>query len=229
MSDNATPPSLAQLRLMQLVSPSLPVGGFTYSQGLEWAIEAGWISTAEELGRWLREQAETTLSRVDLPLLLRLYRCSANNDLEGMSYWSKMVIANRETSELRKEEQNRGRAMARLLQSMAVRNAVEWQSVLSRTQLSGFAHAARMWEIGKEDMLLGYVWSWLENLVLAGVKIIPLGQSAGQRLLLDISPALPETVTTALAISDDEIGASSPALSIASSKHECQYTRLFRS
>ncbi|MGV6815887.1 MAG: urease accessory protein UreF [Thiotrichales bacterium] len=214
---------------MQLISPSLPVGGFTYSQGLEWAIEAGWITSAEELGAWLREQAATTLARVDLPLLLRLYECSASKDLEGMTYWSKVMIANRETSELRKEERNRGRAMASLLKSMEVEHAVEWQAELSRTQLAGFAHAAQIWAINKEDMLLGYVWSWLENLVLAGVKIVPLGQSAGQRLLLDISPALPETVETAMILSDEQIGASSPALSIASSQHEFQYTRLFRS
>lgn len=229
MSDHPTSPSLAQLRLMQLISPSLPVGGFTYSQGLEWAIEAGWITSAEELGAWLREQAATTLARVDLPLLLRLYECSASKDLEGMTYWSKVMIANRETSELRKEERNRGRAMASLLKSMEVEHAVEWQAELSRTQLAGFAHAAQIWAINKEDMLLGYVWSWLENLVLAGVKIVPLGQSAGQRLLLDISPALPETVETAMILSDEQIGASSPALSIASSQHEFQYTRLFRS
>lgn len=214
---------------MQLISPSLPVGGFTYSQGLEWAIEARWIANAEDLGTWLREQAETTLARVDLPLLLRLYDCSADNDLEAMDYWSKTVIAHRETSELRLEEQNRGRAMARLLKSMEIEKASEWQSVLSSCQLAGFAHAARIWGINEKDMLLGYVWSWLENLVLAGVKIIPLGQSAGQQLLLDIAPALPEAVDIAVGLGDDDIGSSSPALSIASSQHEFQYTRLFRS
>lgn len=229
MSDHATSSSLAQLRLMQLISPSLPIGGFTYSQGLEWAIEAGWIADAEDLGNWLQEQARTTLARVDLPLLARLYDCSAEGDLERMSYWSKVVIANRETSELRKEEQNRGRAMASLLRSMEVELASEWQTTLCLTQLTGFSHAARVWGITKEDMLLGYMWSWLENLVLAGIKIVPLGQSDGQRLLLKIAPTLPEAVAEAMALSDDEIGASSPALSIASSQHEFQYTRLFRS
>lgn len=221
--------SLAQFRLMQLISPSLPIGSFTYSQGIEWAVEAGWISTKDHLSQWMVEQVQTTLAKLDLPILLRLYDASKTQNLEALSYWSDYLIASRETSELRAEELNRARAFARLLQSLDLPGEPAWFEVLNQCQSAGFAHAARVWEIPKENMLQGFAWSWLENLILAGVKIIPLGQSDGQRLLHDISPTLAGAVSSALNLSDDDIGASNPALSIASSQHQFQYTRLFRS
>ncbi len=220
---------LATLRLMQLVSPSLPVGGFTYSQGIEWAVEAGWISDAETLEAWLRDLLRDSLARVDVPVLARLYHACRADDLDQLRHWSDVLIASRETAELRAEEANRGRALTDLLVSLQVPGAAEWRETLSATQAAGFALAAVRWQVTLRDAALGYVWSWMENLVLAAVKIIPLGQTAGQQLLQRLIAAVPAVVDGALESDDDAIGASAPALAIASSQHETQYTRLYRS
>ncbi len=226
---NQCSPSLAQLRLMQLISPSLPIGGFTYSQGLEWAVEQDWITTADTLAQWLEELAETTLAQIDLPILQRLYTASAHQDSAALDRWNQRLLAYRETAEMRAEERQRGRALATLLRALKVPLAEPWYSQLSGSHLTGFAHAARIWDISPRNMMLGYVWSWLENLVLAGIKLIPLGQSAGQQILLSLTPKLPPLVENALHLDDTAIGASNPALAIASSQHQFQYTRLFRS
>jgi urease accessory protein len=217
------------LRLMQLSSPSLPVGAFAYSQGIEWAVEAGWMRTADDLEAWLGDQLKSCQALVDLPLLLRMYKAALAGDRVAMRCWVDWLLAARETSELRSEEANRGRAMVDLLVSWGLPGALDWKPMLARSQAAGFAFAAASWEIPARDAALGYAWSWLENLVLAAVKIVPLGQTQGQRVLQRLIKVVPAAVDKALVLGDDEIGASSLALAIASSGHETQYTRLFRS
>jgi urease accessory protein len=233
MADMATPTAtesdLALLRLLQLVSPSLPVGGFTYSQGIEWAVECGWIKTAQDLEAWLEDQLATTIARLDLPVLLRLHKAVETEDLKALQQWNDFLLACRETAELRLEERNRGRALADLLVKLELSGSEPWKTVLSESQLAGFAFAAQRWSIPIEQAALGYAWSWLENLVLAAVKLIPLGQTQGQQVLQRLSPTIPSLLPLARQLQDDEIGAANPALAIASSLHETQYTRLFRS
>jgi len=220
---------LPLVRLMQLVSPSLPVGGFTYSQGIERAVEDGWISGATDLQAWLGDQLHHVIAVFDLPILARLYKAVADDRPETLEIWIDELLAGRESAELRLEESNRGRALADLLGGLEVPEVDHWRKELARCQLAGFAFAAVRWRIPLTDAALGYAWSWLENLVLAAVKIIPLGQTDGQRILQLLSRKLPAAVEHGLACTDAGIGASSPALAIASSRHETQYTRLFRS
>ena len=224
-----TESALALTRLMHLVSPSLPIGSFTYSQGIEWAVECGWIVSAESLGEWLEDQLMTSILFLDLPVLQRLHVAARDQDVEALENWSQFLLASRETEELRREEINRGRALADLLVALEVPNAQAWKSVLASCQAAGFATVVAGWQIPYRDAASGYAWSWLENLVLAAVKIIPLGQTEGQQLLSRLAMRLPEAVERSLAVEDDGIGASNPALAIASSRHETQYTRLFRS
>jgi urease accessory protein len=221
--------SQALLRLIHLVSPSLPVGAFSYSQGIEWAVETGWIRTAKDLDAWLSDQLRNALAPLDLPLLIRMHRAAANGDREAMERWVEWLIAARETAELRSEEASRGRALAELLVSWDAPRALAWKPLLARAQAAGFALAAVSWGVSARETALGYAWAWLENLVLAGVKIVPLGQTQGQQLLERLVPRIPDTVAGALAREDADIGASCPALAIASAAHETQYTRLFRS
>lgn len=220
---------LPLLRLLHLVSPSLPIGSFTYSQGIEWAVEDGWIRTAEDLENWLENLLHTGMTYLDLPILQRLYTAVEQQDHDMLQYWIGYLNASRETSELLQEEKNRGRALTDLLIALEIPQAALWKPLLAQSQSAAFAVAAVHWQIPLQQAAYGYVWSWLENLVLAAVKIIPLGQTQGQKVLHRMTPLLPEIVHAALAISDEEIGASSPALAIASSRHETQYTRLFRS
>jgi urease accessory protein len=225
----ATEPDLALLRLLQLVSPSLPVGGFTYSQGIEWAVECGWIESVTDLESWLTDQLQSTIARLDLPILMRLYAAVQRDDLPTLQQWSSFLLACRETAELRREERNRGRALADLLIKLELPGTEAWGTTLAETQLAGFAFAACRWAIPLEQASLGYTWSWLENLVLAAVKLIPLGQTQGQQVLQRLSPVIPGLLSKAAQLQDDELGAANPALAIASCLHETQYTRLFRS
>ncbi len=187
----ATEPDLALLRLLQLVSPSLPVGGFTYSQGIEWAVECGWIKTATELEAWLADQLLTTIAQLDLSVLMRMYAAVEQDDLAALQQWSAFLLACRETAELRLEERNRGRALADLLVRLELSGSEPWKTALAEAQLAGFAFAACRWGIPVEQASLGYVWSWLENLVLAAVKLIPLGQTQGQQVLQRLAPMIP--------------------------------------
>jgi urease accessory protein len=220
---------LPLLRLMQLVSPSLPIGGFTYSQGIEWAVEAGWLTTAADLDAWLADQLQSSLARVDLPLLVRMQTAAEARDPRAMGSLIDRLIAARETMELRLEEGNRGRALADLLLAWELAGARAWRPVLARSQAAGFAFAAAAWGIAPRHSAAGYAWAWLEGLVLTAVKCVPLGQTQGQQVLLRLAGLIPAVLDEAQACPDDAIGASCPALAIASSAHETQYTRLFRS
>ena len=220
---------LTRLRLMQLVSPTLPIGAFTYSQGLEWAVEAGWLSDVASLVDWLEGLIDDGLGGLELPLLYRLHRACEQDDPVAVEHWGSMLYASRETFELRAEERNRARALVTLLQNLGVEKVEEWRDVLTHCQAAPFALAAVHWSITADDCALGYAWGWLENQVAAAIKLVPLGQTDGQRVLLALAECLPAVVAKAASADDDDIGAAAPALAIASSRHEAQYTRLFRS
>jgi urease accessory protein len=224
-----TDPALARLRLQQLVSPSLPIGGFTYSQGLEWAVECGWIDSEATLLEWTHSLLVTNMTRTDVPLLARLYRACEADDHDAFNGWSRYLLASRETRELRDEERNRGRAMSALLPELGIPMPAPIVEQLRCNQLGGFALASSHWRIPLHDAASGHLWNWLENTVLAGVKIIPLGQSAGQRIIATLTPEIPQCVVEGLRLTDDAIGASAPAQALASSLHEGQYTRIYRS
>ncbi len=220
---------LALLRLLQLASPGLPVGGFTYSQGLEWAVEAGWVRGAEGFRAWQREQIEDSLGHLDWPVLARLYQACLAQDAEAFARWSRLLLANRESAELRLEESQRGQALARLLDGWQLGQAEPWRASLGLTQLGGMAWLAVHWQIPLRALALGYAYSWLEGAVMAGVKLVPFGQQMAQSLLRDLCDELPGLLERALALEDGEIGGGLPLLAIASARHETQYTRLFRS
>jgi urease accessory protein len=220
---------ISLIRLMQLSSSALPVGGFTYSQGLEWAVECQWVNTEQELHDWLADLIETNLQYLEIPLLVRMLEACQIQDELSLSRWIDILLAHRETSELRLEEKNRGRAMVRLLQDLDMDLAEQWKLVLAKSQTAGFALALSQWNIPIHLGAQGFAWSWLENIVISGVKLIPLGQMAGQRILRDLAQPLALAVDKGLSVSDDNIGSSAPALAYASARHETQYTRLFRS
>lgn len=220
---------LAVARLLHLVSPILPTGAFTYSQGIEWAVEAGWLRTAADLEGWAMDQLEQSIARLDLPLLPRMSQAVAVDDDVALEHWIDLLLAGRESAELRAEEGQRGRALVDLLMAWALPRADVLRPLLARSHAAGFAFAGQRWRIDARAMTLGYAWAWAENLVLAGVKIVPLGQRQGQQLLARLAVELPVAVAAAQRLADEEIGASTPAMAIASANHETQYTRLFRS
>jgi urease accessory protein len=221
--------NLSLIRALQLASGTLPVGAYAYSQGLEWAVEAQWVSNEQTLNSWLCDQLTGTIATSDLPVLLRLHAAARDDDIALMDDWSRVLIASRETSELIADDRARGKALARLLHDLGFEKARRW---LDRddTPFAALASVAAVaWEITYDDLAIAYCWGWLEAQVLAGVKLIPLGQVAGQRLLFELAAQIPQTIAYARELEDAEIGATLPLLALASSLHETQYTRLFRS
>ncbi|MBS3963245.1 MAG: urease accessory protein UreF [Methylomonas sp.] len=221
--------NLALLRLLQLVSPSLPIGMYSYSQGLERAVHDGWIRNADQVGDWLHGLLHNSLSKLDAPLLARLYDAWQTGDMEAVAQWSQFLIACRETAELRIEDKQTGQALARLLVNLAMPEALAWQKRVDATLATMFGLAATRWQIDKADAVTGYLWSWLENQVLGSIKLVPLGQVAGQQLLQRLADELPCLVEQALTLTDEDIGGSCFGLALVSSRHEMQYSRLFRS
>lgn len=215
------------LKLLQLSSAGLPVGGYAFSQGLEYAVECGWVDDSASARQWLQAQIQFSLARVDLALLIRSYAAAKEADELRLAECNALVLACRETRELRLSDTAMGAALMRVLKNLGV-PAVNF-SARDYSFVTVFACAACHWEIDLESTLLGYGWSWLENQVSAATKLIPLGQTQAQQMISDLQSTLVEAVATAQQLQDDEVGACLPALAIASCLHETQYTRLFRS
>ena len=214
---------------MQLSSSSLPVGSFTWSQGLEWAVEAGWITYADAFKRWQTQQMEQSFFCVDLPLFVRLYRACEQGDLAAAKRWTAYLLACRETRELREEERNRGAAFTRLIKSWEPDCPARWQALFMQSQLCGMAWLGVRWGIGVRELALSLGYSWIESAVMAGVKLVPFGQQAAQQLIIALSDHFAAGLEQAFLRGDDELGAAAPLSAIASARHETQYSRLFRS
>lgn len=219
----------ALLRLLNLTSPALPIGGFHFSQGLEDAVEHGLVHDAASSGEWIAGLAEHAIGTLDLPLLLRLHAAWTDRSPARARRLSAQLIAARETAELRAEDRHLGTALARVLVEHGINEAKTWVGQPDASHAALFALAAVRWDIGATDAATGYLWSWCENQVLAAIKLVPLGQNAGQRLIGRLIQRIPEIVDSAAAIDDDDIGIASPMQGIASARHETQYSRLFRS
>lgn len=208
------------LRLLQLASPTLPVGAYSYSQGLESAIDAGIVTDAASAQQWISDVLEFSIARLEAPLLLRMSNTPAN--IEALNA---QLLASRETAELRAETVQMGYSLNRLLPSLGV----EPLAFDEPSFPAAFATAVNAWRIDAHVALQAYLWSWLENQVMAAVKAVPLGQTDGQRMLLALADRIPGIVDRAGALRDDDIGSFAPGFAILSSKHETQYSRLFRS
>jgi urease accessory protein len=198
-------------RLLQLASPTLPVGAYSYSGGLEAAIEAGLVTDAASAQRWIGDVLEHSVLKMEAPLLLRMIE-------EPAASWNEMFLASRETAELRAETVQMGYSLNRLLPDLGI----EACPLEEPSFPAVFAHAVRAWGIAPRQALTAYLWAWLENQVMAALKAVPLGQTDGQRILLVLGARLGE-------VSEDEPGNFAPGLAILSSRHETQYSRLFRS
>lgn len=225
----ATDPAQAHLRLLQFLSPAMPVGAYSYSQGLEWAVSSEWISDEASFEQWTTEQVVSTLAYQELPLLRRLYRAIANRDKASADYWSQMALAVRDTAELRQEERDRAEAYLRVLKTVTTIDEFWPQDLFLRTPLMSMTWFSVVNRIEEEALILAFAHNWLENSLITGVKIVPLGQSSAQRLLFELAPNLSAAAKTSLGVDDNNVGVSLPALSMASCGHEIQYSRVYRS
>ncbi len=227
-------PPASLLQLIWLASPALPVGGFSYSEGLEVAVERAGITTEGAAAAWLIAQLQLTQARGDMAALqqaLAAWRAGDHARVRALNEW---VLQTRETSEMRLQTEQMGRSFADWLRNHHAGDAdrlgdVAVLAALPPTYPIAFALAASATEAGARDVLLAYTFGWAENMVQAAIKAVPLGQSAGQRILARLAAAIPAAVDHALRTGDADRQAFSPMLAILSAQHETQYSRLFRS
>jgi len=216
------------LKLMYLVSPALPIGAYAYSQGQELAVDEAWLSSTDDIIDWIHGVMEHSIATNDAAVLAIHYDAWLNNDRETLDEWNTFLMAGRETKELLLEDEQLATGLLRVLQTHNIDIVPEHFSNKPSFPLL-FALAGVKWQIPKNDLLEGFLWSWLENQVAAATKTVPLGQTQAQKILMAILPHIPELVEKALAMPEDHIGAGLPGLALASSLHERQYSRLFRS
>src|SRR5688572_16976886 len=216
------------LRLLQLTSPALPVGAFAFSQGLETAVDLGWITDEASSRVWLEGTLRDGVARVDLPVLARLYAALQTNDDAEFEHWSGYLLASRESRERRLEDEQLGRALLRLLRDQGI--AAPGSFRVEATPFAAmFALGAVRFAIPLSDTLLGFAFSWAEGQVSALSRLVPLGQLSAQRVLTSVGLAIPDAVSFAQSLSDGDIGSCLPGLAIACALHETQYCRLFKS
>ncbi len=222
----------ALLQLMQLASPALPVGGFSYSEGLEAAVESARVGNEAQAGDWLLDQLHLSLERADLPVLAQALPAWQARDLMRIGELNDWVMRTRESAELRQQTQQMGRSLAEWLKNSATVDARVSQLAALRpapTWPVAFAMAAAQTGAPLRDAMLAFGFGWAENMVQAAMRGVPLGQSAAQRILARLIDALPDAVRRAADLPDDQRQAFTPMLAILSAQHETQYSRLFRS
>lgn len=220
------------LQLMWLASPALPVGGFSYSEGLEAAVEAGLVTTEAQTAAWLLDQLHLGLARGELAVASKAFKAWQRNDIDTITELNAWVTTTREASEMRLQTEQMGRSLVEWLKNRGVTDSrVAEVGALkpAPTWPVAFALAAAQTGAPWRESLLSLAFSWAENMMQAALKAVPLGQSAGQRVLSQLSAAIPEAVDHAMHLMDSERQAFTPMLAILSAQHETQYSRLFRS
>jgi urease accessory protein len=218
--------------LLRLASPQLPIGGYSYSQGLEMAVDNGRVNDPDSARRWISDQLLLNLARFEAPLLLA--HCVAANE----DNWSQLLQrceehrASRETRELHQESRQMGYSLQQLLNGLPELDTSARAFLEQRSEphlALGWALAARAWQISPQDALAAWLWSWLENQLAVLMKTLPLGQQAAQRLTSELLPLLQQAQQNATRIDPDHYGSAAFGLSLACMAHERQYSRLFRS
>jgi urease accessory protein len=225
-------PAAALLQLMWLASPALPVGGFSYSEGLEAAIDSGAVQGEAGVAAWLCDQLWLAQARGDLALAARAIRAWRRGDTARIAELNDWLRLTRESAELRLQTEQMGRSMlawlsqrlpddAQVAMLAALRPAPCWPVAWALAVARGGAPV--------REALLSHAFGWAENMVQAALKTGALGQSAGQRILQQLADAIPAAVDAAIALPESSRQAFTPMLAILSARHETQYSRLFRS
>lgn len=217
---------------MQLASPALPVGGFSYSEGLEAAVEAGVVTNELQATHWLLDQLQLGLTRAELAVAASAFRAWRRADHAAIVALNAWLGTTRETAELRQQSEQTGRSLLAWLRLRAAdetRVAVLAALAPAPHWVVAFALAAAQTGACEREALLSLAFGWAENMVQAAVRCVPLGQAAAQRMLERLIDAIPAAVDRARALPAGQRQAFTPMLAILSAQHETQYSRLFRS
>jgi len=219
------------LQLIWLASPALPVGGFSYSEGLEAAVDAGHVGNEEQAAHWLLHQLHLTLARAELPVIAQSLRAWRTGDMARVRALNDWLLQTRETAELRLQTEQMGRSLREWLRNLPQTSpaTLDFCATLEPTYPVLYALAAAGSGAAEREVLLAYAFGWAENMMQAALKAVPLGQTSGQRILAQLAEEIPVAVEQALALHDEDRQSFSPMLAVLSSRHESQYSRLFRS
>ncbi|MES3022330.1 MAG: urease accessory protein UreF [Pseudomonadota bacterium] len=217
----------ALLHLLQFASPALPIGGYSYSQGLESALEAGIVHDPDSARAWIVRYLHEVMAAWDAPLFWRLLKAFEARDNASVMLWNERFIASRDSAEFRAETIQMGYSLKNLVAELGV---ADTGMLAGDTGLpTAFACAVDALGIPHEEALLALLFGWAENQVLVCVKSIPVGQVAGQRMLLSLRDEIVLAASHARTLADDDMSNWSPGLSILSMRHEVQHGRLYRS
>ncbi len=217
------------LHLMRLVSPNLPVGAFSYSRGLEWAVQAKLVTDEESCALWVLGLLEHSYAALDGAIFWRMMSVLMQNDEAVFQRLNDWLAASRESSELELEDRRMGESLLSLLAELGIQRARNFPTLSRPTYPAAFAIAASHWDIAPEDALRGLMWSTVESQIIAAIRLVPLGHTAGQRILIAAAANIERAVKKSCTLSDDEIGNTAPMMVMASAWHETLYSRLFRS
>jgi urease accessory protein len=219
------------MQLMWLASPALPIGGFSYSECLEAAVDTARAATESEASVWLVDQLHMTLARSELPAVAQAIAAWRADDQPRIAELNAWVLQTRESAELRAQTEQMGKSLLEWLKNHTTATPAQIALLAAQqpTYPIAFALAASATQAPVRECLLAFAFGWAENMMQAAIKAVPLGQSAGQRILSALTAEIPSAVDYALNVSDDTRQAFSPMLAILSSQHEVQYSRLFRS
>jgi urease accessory protein len=215
------------LQLIWLASPALPVGGFSYSEGLESAVDRGCVHDEQSAAAWLADQLHLTLARCELPVIGQAISAWRDENPDSIARLNDWILHTRESSEARQQTEQMGRSLVEWLKSVQPQTAARATHALSYPL--AYALAASATDASPRECLLAFAFGWAENMMQSAIKSVPLGQSAGQRILLRLAGEIPAAVDAALGLPEDRRQAFSPMLAILSAQHETQYSRLFRS
>lgn len=224
-------PAASLLQLMWLASPALPVGGFSYSDGFEAAVDSAWVATEDDAARWLLDQLHLTLARGDLAVVAKAIAAWRRDDLPSVRELNDWVMQTRESSEFKLQTVQMGRSLLAWLNNHHTASVAQMAAcgLLLPSYPIAFALAASATQAPVRDCLMAFAFGWAENMAQSAIKSVPLGQSSGQRILARLAEDIPAAVDHATALMDSERQAFSPMLAILSAQHETQYSRLFRS
>jgi urease accessory protein len=219
------------LQLIWLASPALPVGGFSYSEALEAAIDHEHVHDEASCADWLADQLHLSQARGDMALMAQAIPAWQTMNTARLQQLSAWVHASRETQEMRLQTEQMGRSLLDWLriQNKATEAALQFCSELRPTYPMTMSLALSLARAPLEQALQAYAFGWAENMTQAALKAVPLGQVSGQKILARLAHEIPEAVQHAMALSDDERQAFCPMLAVMSARHETQYSRLFRS
>jgi urease accessory protein len=220
------------LPLLAWLSPSYPVGAYAYSHGLEWAVEAGDVADERSLAEWLSDVIEHGAGRNDAILLAHAHRAACAGDLGALAEANDLALALAPSRELRLETSQQGRSfLDATLAAWATLALADLAAALTAEVAYPIAvgTCAAAHEVPLAPTLEGYLLAFVQNLVSAAVRLAPIGQTGGTRVVAGLAPTVGALAAAVPDLTLDDIGGATFRADLGSFLHETQYTRLFRS